>query len=201
MAKKTEVTSKGVIRDLLSKAWEKVKELPRKIRGTKADVEAKELKRIAEKTDRSVKQIKDIKEGKRPGKNLLDPLKQIKRGRKVQAPPKEEKKVKARKKPEKKPEEKPPEKPPEPEKPPRPKRVKAVVRGNIGPYKDDDYIRERTIRPELSAELTTAFLDALDAEDEDRAARIAVQSYFSESGFAGYVESLTDSIDYEVVEE
>lgn len=98
MATKKEQTSKGLIKDILSKAWEKAKELPRKLRGTKANVEERARERIAEKTGRSKKQIKDIEKGKRPGKNLLDSLKQMKRGRKVTAPPKEEKKAKARKK-------------------------------------------------------------------------------------------------------
>lgn len=87
MAKK-EAGSKGVIKSLLSRAWEKVKDLPRRIRGTKADVEAKERKKIAEKTGRDPKQIRDIEKGKRPGRNLLDSLKAMKAGRKVEAPPK-----------------------------------------------------------------------------------------------------------------
>lgn len=110
-------TSKSLIKGLLSKAWEKVKDIPRKVRGTKADVEAKERKRIAEKLDRSEKQVREIEKGKRPGRNLFESLKRLKRGRKAEPPPKE--------KPKKEPEPPPP--------PPPPSEVRVSLRGNMGP--------------------------------------------------------------------
>src|SRR5262245_61862602 len=100
MAKK-EVSARSLIKDIQQKAWEKVKDAPRRERGTKAEVQARALEKTAEKLGRSVKQLRDIESGKRPGNNLVDGLKQVKRGRKVEAPAKDEKKVKARQRPEK----------------------------------------------------------------------------------------------------
>lgn len=195
MAKKKETTARGVIKDILTKAWDKVKGKPRSERGTKAEVEAGALKRIADKVGRSIKQVKDIAIGKRPGKNLVEPLKQVKRGRKVEAPPKEEKKVTRKKKPV----EKPPEKPPEPPKPPRPERVRVVLKGDIGPYRDDDYTRNRTIRPELNAEQTTAFFEAWDKGDRPTALGIATGAYFKP--WPGHIETLDREPEIEAIEE
>lgn len=192
MAKKKTETSKGVIRDLLARAWAKVKGKPRSERGTKADVEAKERKRIAEKTGRSEKQIKDIEKGKRPGKNLFEPLRRMKRGQKAEAPPKDEKKI-TRKKPEK------PEKPPEekpPEKAPRPKRAYVILRGYIGPFKkydDSEGVRLRSIgqNSPLSAEQTARFYDAWESGDRAGAINYVVSEYYAVTGHPGYLESLT----------
>lgn len=188
MAKAKEVSSKTLITSLLDKAWQKAKGKPRSDRGTKADVEARELRRIAEKIGRSTKQIRDIKEGKRPGKNLAVPLKAMKGGRKPAPPPKDPIKAKARRKPE-------PKAPPP--KPARPRKIKAIVSGNIGPYNDDAYLRPRTIRPVLSGAVASRFLDALDAGDQDMAAAIAAFAYFDP--LPGYVS--LEEIDYEVMED
>lgn len=186
MAKKTkEPTSKGIIKDLLSKAWQKAKDLPRKLRGTKADVEAKERKRIAEKTGRSSKQIRDIEQGKRPGRNLFEPLKKLKRGRKPEAPPKEEKKVKARKKP---PAEKPPAEKPkkEPEKKPAapemPNGLKVKIKGEIAPFKGkedkNEYVRSRTITTTLQGDALRDFMKLWTSGNEKKALEYATAIYF-----------------------
>ncbi len=208
--KKTDTTSRGVIKGLLQKAWDKVKGKARSERGTKADVEAKERKRIAEKTGRSVKQVKDIEKGKRPGKNLFEPLKRLKRGRKAEDPPKEPKKITRKKeRPEKPKKEKPKKKPPEqpPAKPPA-RRIKVVLSGVIGPYEtssedDSDAPRQRTVgraRPLiLEGEKAAAFFEALDSGDELRAANLAISEYFS--GFPGWVKSLSSKPEWEDIEE
>lgn len=143
MAKKAakEITSRSLIRDIQAKEWTRVKDQPRSQRGTKAEVYERALKKIADKAQRSVKQIRDIESGKRPGKNLLQPLKQIKSGRRVTAPEKQEQKVKARTKA--KAAEKRPEKPPRPTraaKPPkgeRPEKPETPEKGPEQPEKPE----------------------------------------------------------------
>jgi hypothetical protein len=189
MAKRKEQTSRGVIKDLLAKAWEKAKGKPRSERGTKAEVEAREVKRLAEKTGRSAKQIRDIESGKRPGKNLLDPLKQIKRGRKVVAPPKEPKKITRAKKPIA------PPKPPA--LPPRPKEIEVTLKGMIGPTPnfrrgDTEAPRFRVVTVSLDEDETADYYAALEKGDLE-AAQVAIGAYFEGTGHPGHVESLSSA--------
>src|SRR5262249_37321088 len=184
MAKKKETTAKSVIKDLLAKAWDKVKGKPRSERGTKAEVQAREVKRIAEKAGRSAKQIRDIEKGKRPGKNLLEPLKRLKAGRKVAAPPKEPKKITRKAKPAKpaKPAKKPPEKPPAPPAPPAlppmPNGLKVKITGEIAPFKNDDYLRTRTITQVLKGDALRDFLKLWTSGNEVKALKYATAIYF-----------------------
>ncbi len=174
MAKKKaakETTSKSIIRDLVTKEWAKVKGQPRSKRGTKADVEARVIKRIAEKTGRNPKQIRDIEKGKRPGKNLFEPLKAIKRGRKVAAPPKEPKKITRRAKP------KPPPQPPAAP-PSMPNGLKVKIKGEIAPFKNDEYLRDRTVTTTLRGETLKDFMKLWTSGNEDKALRLALSNYF-----------------------
>lgn len=197
MAKK-ETTSKGVIRDLMARAWEKAKEkakgLASKFRPKKADVEAKERKKIAEKTGRSAKQIADIEKGKRPGRNLLDSLKGLKRGRKVKPPEKEPKKITRGKKPIEKPPTEPPKKPPPQEQPPAapPSRVEVDFRGYIAVHSGDDEsdpVRKRPVHETLTGDLAARFAELWNAGEKMEALELAVGQKFDGIG-PGHLESV-----------
>lgn len=193
--KKKETTSKSIIGDLVAKEWAKVKGQPRSKRGTKADVEARIIKRVAEKTGRSTGQVRKVYKGERPGKNLLEPLKAIKRGRKVQPPEKEPKKITRRKKPVEKPPEAEPPKPPPQEAPPAapPSRVEYDFRGNASAHEDSDDesdpVRKRRIHGKLTGDLAAQFADLWRSGETFEALKLATSHYFGSVG-AGYLESV-----------
>lgn len=72
-----------------------------------------------------------------------------------------------------------------------PKEVKVTIRGNLGPSRDPDYIRKRTISTTMKGEYAARFAElyAGDKESKARAYKYAVSHYFGSTG-EGYLESI-----------
>jgi len=82
----------------------------------------------------------------------------------------------------------PPPPPKEAEAIPSPPKVELVIKGNMGPSKDPDYLRKRTIRKTLEGPQAERF-KSLWARDQFKALKYATSAYFGSSG-EGHLESV-----------